>query len=243
MDANDTETLIALVSSLLKGSLPAVQVILDALVTCDGNVEAAAEHINSSRKTIGSKPASKKRKSTGDLDGWLKPPKAARAEDARANKPRSEAQNTQGTGVASSSKRSLNAVESFRAVNQRSPSPLKSALPSKPVVDLMSVLRQAPAAPQSLPKVPPLTLSNPFLVAQHTPCTLHLSVLPPELACRLFYTMINASADWKKNKWWLFDRVVESPHRTSFYARKSNGVDNDEGWQEAAQFWLAELLQ
>lgn len=237
MDASDTETLIALVSSLLKGSQPTVQVILDALVTCDGNVEAAAEHINSSWKTTGSKPVSKKRKGAGDLDGWLKPVKVARAEDARANKPRIEAHNSQGTGVASSSKPSLDAVETSRAIDQRSPSPSKSALPSKPVIDLMSVLRQAPAAPRGFLKIPSLTLSNPFLVAQHTPCTLHPSVLPPELACRLFYTMIDASADWKKNKWWLFDRVVESPHRTSFYARKSNGVDNDEGWQEAAQFW------
>ena len=80
-------------------------------------------------------------------------------------------------------------------------------------------------------------LPTPALVAQHTPCTLHLSVLPPELACRLFHTMIDASKDWKRNKWWLFDRLVESPHRTSFFARKNDGVDDDDSWQEAAQYW------
>lgn len=232
MDTSDTETLIALVSSLLKSPFPAAHVILDTLVKCDGNVEVAAEQINSTGKTARLKAASKKRKSTGDLDTWLKPPKAA-----RADKPRSKVHDSHGTGVASGSKGSPDAIGTPQAIEQHSTSSSKPALTSKPVVDLMSVLRQPPSAPQGPPKVPPLTLSNPSLVAQHTPCTLHLSILPPELACRLFYTMIDASAGWKKNKWWLFDRVVESPHRTSFYARRSNGVDTDENWQEAAQFW------
>ncbi|KAF9567595.1 hypothetical protein CPC08DRAFT_626671 [Agrocybe pediades] len=100
----------------------------------------------------------------------------------------------------------------------------------------MSLLRPPPAN-VSLPRLAPMTLSTPELVAQHTPCTLHHSVLPPELACRLFYTMMDESKTWKRNKWWLFDRVVESPHLTSFFARKTNGLDDDETWQEAAQFW------
>lgn len=49
--------------------------------------------------------------------------------------------------------------------------------------------------------------------------------------------MLDASRSWKRNTWWLFDRLVESPHLTSFYARKNDGVDTDESWQEAAQFW------
>ncbi|KAF8894467.1 hypothetical protein BD779DRAFT_1609218 [Infundibulicybe gibba] len=73
-----------------------------------------------------------------------------------------------------------------------------------------------------------------MIVAKHTPCTLHLSVLPPELACKLFYTMINASRQWKRNKWWLFDRLVESPHRTAFYIRNA---DDEKRWGETAQFW------
>ncbi|KAF9458663.1 hypothetical protein BDZ94DRAFT_1284765 [Collybia nuda] len=102
----------------------------------------------------------------------------------------------------------------------------------------MSVLKRPPnSRDKIMPRLPPLILSNPIMVAKNTPCTLHLSVLPPELACRLFYTMVNASRDWKRNKWWLFDRLVESPHRTSFFARRDDGLDNDETWQEAAQFW------
>lgn len=123
-----------------------------------------------------------------------------------------------------------------KSEDSKRPSP-PSKSPSKPVVDLMTVLRQPSCAPQSVSRLPPLTLSNPFLVAQHTPCTLHLSVLPRELACKLFYTMLDASKGWTQNKWWLFDRVVTSPHKTSFYARSQNGVDGDCHWQEVAQYW------
>lgn len=58
---------------------------------------------------------------------------------------------------------------------------------------------------------------------------------------RLFYTMIDLSETWQRNKWWLFDRVVESPHRTSFYVRRSfpetTTSSTPDDMQEAAQFW------
>ncbi|KAK0228026.1 hypothetical protein IW262DRAFT_1532124 [Armillaria fumosa] len=103
----------------------------------------------------------------------------------------------------------------------------------------MTVLRQAPPSPskKKILSSPPLLLSNPSMVSQHTPCTMHLSVLPPELACRLFYTMVDASRGWQRNKWWLFDRVVESPHRTSFFARENGAEGSGDAWQEAARFW------
>ncbi|KAJ7871416.1 hypothetical protein B0H14DRAFT_213140 [Mycena olivaceomarginata] len=115
----------------------------------------------------------------------------------------------------------------------------------------MTVLKQPPKTEQGVPKLPPLMLSTPAMVAEHTPCTLHPSILPPELACRLFYTMFDASRQWSRNKWWLFDRLVESPHRTSFFARaetaegsvpaaggaKKMDDSEDSSWQEAAQFW------
>jgi len=103
--------------------------------------------------------------------------------------------------------------------------------------NLMSFLRQPSPMKGAAPQLPPLLLATPELVAKHTPCTLHLSVLPPELACQLFYSMIDLSKDWKRNKWWLFDRLVESPHLTSFFARQTNGIDDDSSWQEAARYW------
>ncbi|KIM57620.1 hypothetical protein SCLCIDRAFT_130065 [Scleroderma citrinum Foug A] len=100
----------------------------------------------------------------------------------------------------------------------------------------MDVLHQTPTAKPSIPRLPPLTLSNPTMVAQHTPCTQHLSILPPELACKLFYHMLDLSRSWSRNRWWLFDRVVESPHRTSFFVRE---YTTDGSWHEAAQYWQA----
>ena len=219
MASEDTDTLMALVSSLLTTiTQPKPEEILDALMKSNGDPTAAAQLLEQGKGSA----ASKKRKRTGDLNDWLKSP-ASSGNTAGAS------QITPGQSDSTKAKVS----ESKRA----QVSPFKS----RPVVDLMSVLHQPSPSAQSKqpPRLPPLMLSTPSLVAQHTPCTLHLSVLPPELACRLFYTMIDASEGWKKNKWWLFDRVVESPHRTSFYARKlkKDGVDQD--WQEAAQYWYA----
>ncbi|RPD80233.1 hypothetical protein L226DRAFT_530405 [Lentinus tigrinus ALCF2SS1-7] len=47
--------------------------------------------------------------------------------------------------------------------------------------------------------------------------------------------MLHLSRNWKRNKWWLFDRVVESPHRTSFYVRRDAYENKD--MHEAAQYW------
>jgi len=58
--------------------------------------------------------------------------------------------------------------------------------------------------------------------------------------------MMDASKEWKRNKWWIADKVVESPHLTSFYVRKTDGLDKDEAWQETAQYWcvitMADML-
>ncbi|KAH9945980.1 uncharacterized protein BXZ73DRAFT_37512 [Epithele typhae] len=88
-------------------------------------------------------------------------------------------------------------------------------------------------AKQQLNRQPPLTLTSPQMVAEHVPCTLHNSILPPDVACRLFYEMLHRSRDWKQNKWWLFDRVVASPHRTAFFVR----TEPSEDMKEAAQYW------
>ncbi|KDQ60675.1 hypothetical protein JAAARDRAFT_55409 [Jaapia argillacea MUCL 33604] len=118
-------------------------------------------------------------------------------------------------------------------------------MPTTPPPSILSRLRPPPSSKtKSKPKaLPPLSLPSPTLVSQHTPCTLHTSILPPELACRLFYTMLDEAKEWKRNKWWLFDRLVESPHRTGFYTRMERDgdggeeVDEEGGWKEAAQFW------
>ncbi|KAF5386857.1 hypothetical protein D9615_001643 [Tricholomella constricta] len=203
--SNDTDTLLALVSSLLTEKTPDADSILEALVHCNGNVEATAKLLNGSGDTM----INTKKRKRADLAGWL----------AKSQKTTKDA--TRRPIVASSKPSSESSSSSHRP----------------PAVNLMSTLRPPPSPKKSIQQLPPLLLSNPDMVAQNTPCTLHLSILPPELACRLFYTMVHASRDWKRNKWWLFDRLVESPHRTAFFARKDDGIDGNESWQEAAQFW------
>ncbi len=216
MSTEDTEMLIALVYSLLQSNSSQLtshsdEAVLDALVQHNGNVEAAAQHLNN---------RGKKRKRTNDLASWLgnKSNKSVKQEDG--------------------DKMSV-------TLSRKPPSTSKPPSSSKkPAVDLMTVLRQAPPSPskKKTPSPPPLLLSNPSMVAQHTPCTMHLSVLPPELACRLFYTLIDASRGWQRNKWWLFDRVVESPHRTSFFARENGAEGSGDAWQEAARFWCVGIV-
>ncbi len=202
MNHDDTELLIATVFSLLDSVNPSTSSVLDTLIQFDGDVEAAARHLNN----VG---GSKKRKRENTLASWLYPEKTSKYVDPEPSlKPPSKTR----VQVASPAK--------------------------KPAVDLMTVLRPPPSSDKrKATRLPPLLLSNSSLVSEHTPCTLHHAILPPELACRLFYTMVDASRTWNRNKWWLFDRVVESPHRTSFFARRTDGVGSDDSWQEAAQFW------
>ena len=199
----DTETLIALVSSLLPQHTYSQDVILDALIQSNGDVEAAVEVLQSKTPT--------KKRNHSNLDSWLNHP--AKKISTRRD----------------SSAPPTSIIKPY--------APTTSSIASSSV-NLMSVLRQPPSdAPSTPSRLPPLTLLTPALVAKHTPCTLHLSVLPQELACRLFYTMLDASKEWKRNKWWIADKVVESPHLTSFYVRKTDGLDKDETWQETAQYW------
>jgi hypothetical protein len=209
----DTDTLLALVSSLLTSPPPAQSVLLDVLVQSNGDVQKAAQLINSQSTQLDGKTNERKRKRVpGQLDDWLKPSSDSTPKRKSIRKERVSDSNAN-ENIASS-----------------------SATQMVPTLDLMSILRQ-PAKCPTVPRLAPLTLSNPSMVAAQTPCTLHLSILPSDLACRLFYTMLDASREWKRNKWWLFDKVVESPHRTSFYARKEDPVKPDDGFQEAAQYW------
>ncbi|KAG6845227.1 hypothetical protein H0H87_012219 [Tephrocybe sp. NHM501043] len=216
MDSSDTDTLLALVSSLLIPDVsPDPDTILETLVQCNGEVEATAKLINES----GRRPKAvkeKKRKRVG-LDAWLaKPSKAFKASASDSTEEKSDS-------------RQARTLTSKAMLATSIPSTSRGA----PLTNLMSVLKPLTSpTKKKLLQLPPLLLSNPDMVAQNTPCTLHLSVLPPELACRLFYTMIDASRTWSSNKWWLVDKVVESPHRTAFFARKDSSA-----MQEVAQHW------
>ncbi|KAF8580906.1 hypothetical protein K439DRAFT_1355796 [Ramaria rubella] len=232
----DTETLLAILSSLLDHPLPQQDVLLNALAHANGNIDGALDSLRRGSRSLNSNlgpQTTRKRAATGVLDDWLTPAVARGSQITKKYKPNTTP-NHSPVKVLNEPSVSPRAVESRR----RDITPQKPSSSSvKPLVPFTDVLRPPPPTSPVVPQLVPLTLSNPAMVEKHTPCTLHPCVLPSELACRLFHTMVDASKEWKPNKWWLFDRVVESPHRTSFYARRSDGVNDDSTWQEAAKYW------
>lgn len=208
----DNETLIALVASLLTNVDYTETMILEALIAAEGDVTKAAHKIQNTQP-----PSARKRK-FADIKEWV-----TRGQGLKAHKRHAAAV------VDAGSKQSAQP-------SQAQSSPTAKASSSK--TTLNAVIPHTTVSPGTKPvRLPPLLLSNAAMVKEHTPCTLHHSILPPELASRLFYVMSDLSNHWKRNKWWLFDRVVESPHLTSFFARRTNGLDDNEDWQQAAQFW------
>ena len=240
---NDTETLLVMLSSLLPESHQNLdsESLLEALLECEGNVgEAAAKLVSQSppSSAVGSSGLStrNKRKRHVGLDSWLKnQPSTSKPPSKRVN---SGDRSTAGVSLTddhheypSSPSTSLKVKGSGNQnyagnVLVRLKPPSKSTTPEVPV------------------QLPPLTLGNPKMVAKHTACTLHPQVLPPELATRLFETMLNEAERWDRNRFWLFERAVESPHKNSFYVRDMSAVtgysqDNISNleWKEAAHYW------
>ncbi|CAG8845054.1 10292_t:CDS:2, partial [Racocetra persica] len=64
---------------------------------------------------------------------------------------------------------------------------------------------------------PVLKLFRPQDISEKTSCTLIHDVLPKELANSLLKVMLKESETWHRNQWWLFERMVTSPHTSSFY--------------------------
>jgi len=241
----DTETLLALLCSLLPDNIvPSQESLLDALLHADGDVKKAAETLLKQRGATNSK-----RKRHVSLDSWLtraavsSPPEAP-AVNGQSSSPGGSAVVQQSRlGSESPNKKPRSAIGIISATpKQRDDGSLPLSKPVKPVKNLLDVLRQPPSlATTSVqpapPRLSPLTLSNPSLVSQHTPCTLHLAILPPELACQLYYIMLHEAQDWSRNKWWLFDRLVESPHRSSLYTRHPVEENNEAAWQGITRAW------
>ena len=111
------------------------------------------------------------------------------------------------------------------------------------------LLLQAPAVSPTKNKgrrVPAYETSADVSKATQGLCTLVLDALPVELATTLFLHMIahsrgkvSDSHKWERNRWHLFDRTVESPHLTTFFAEasRSGGYDDGKSIEEAARYW------
>ena len=243
---NDTETLLVMLSSLLPESHQNLdqESLLDALLECEGNVdEAAAKLISQSSSSSAADSSSSstrnKRKRHVGLDSWLqKHPSTSKPPSKRIN---SGDKNTRARSVSVS-------------VDERHeyPSPSNTSLKVKgsgnPNHTGNALARLKPpstsATPEILVQLPPLTLGNPEMVSKHTMCTLHPQALPPKLATSLFETMLDEAERWDRNRFWLFERAVESPHKSAFYVRDMSAVAgygqddiSDLEWKEAAHYW------
>ena len=243
---NDTETLLVMLSSLLPEYLQSLdqESLFEALLECEGSVKKAAAKLisqsaSSSAAGAKSSPTRNKRKRHVGLDDWLqKRPSTSKPPSKRVN-----------SGDGNPRPRSV----CVPADSHRYPSPSSTSLKvkgsGKPNSSGNALARLKPpstsAAPEVPAQLPPLTLGNPEMVAGHTACTLHPQVLPPELAIGLFETMLNEAETWDRNRFWLFERAVESPHKSSFYVRDMSvvaGSDrkdemSDLEWKEAAHYW------
>jgi hypothetical protein len=228
----DTDTLLALLCSLLPDSIaPSQQTLLEALLQTEGDAEMAAGIILKQR-------TNRKRKRNTSLDSWLTRSESALQTEKPTSLPSRSDSSIQLASGSSPEKKPRSEGSATSATTERNQPAFSK--PVKPVKNLLEILRPQPPqanATANAPRLPPLTLSNPSLVTQHTPCTLHLGVLPPDLACRLFYTMLHEAQDWPKNKWWLFDRMVESPHRSSLYTRHPAEAGNEAAWQSITRAW------
>lgn len=55
-----------------------------------------------------------------------------------------------------------------------------------------------------------------------------------ELACQVYYQMLDESKAWKKHEWYVNDKLVDSPHVASFYARNES-----DALLSASAYWYA----
>ena len=185
MAEQDTEILLALLSSLLSVPVDDHSTLLNALVESDGNVERAAALLNS--RVSANRPSSTnglKRKRNTRLDSWL-----STQSTSNTPKTRTKHETTPDNILPPSpSKRHVSTPPSSDPPEDQVPStssPRKvKAVTQQEFMCLLRPPNSTEPKTQGPPKFPPLTLTTPAMIAKHTPCTMHLSILPPELASR-----------------------------------------------------------
>ncbi|KAH9449076.1 hypothetical protein MJO29_009939 [Puccinia striiformis f. sp. tritici] len=123
---------------------------------------------------------------------------------------------------------------------------------SNPASSSTSTSDRATSSTKRTNNLRPLFLSTPQQVSQHLPCcSLIYDILPKDLAWNLYDNMIkdcngttpgSNSKPWIRNRWWLANREVQSPHSTAFFISKptsttDKSLEND--YNETAQYWFA----
>ncbi|WWC68770.1 uncharacterized protein I206_102705 [Kwoniella pini CBS 10737] len=228
-DEEDTDTKLALLSSLLEPiSIPFEQ-LLETLNEFDGDVAKAAEAL-----LIPKVRNAGKRKAGASLSSWLKKPKT---EISGTSKSEVIDFNETDEEPFKSLKREYEVVES--QVGEKIDNPSKISLPVTNV-DLLSILRGP--SNTTLPKVktgpqPPITLATQKSIDAHgLPITLLESPLPPSLASALYLELMEESENWYHNEFYLAGKAVKSPHTVQMY-KYPNPKSN--AWKEGVKYWYS----
>lgn len=166
----DTDVLLALLETSLPSWLAVPkEELLEALISSGGNVELAARVLND---TLGGnrQRSNSKRKAEAGLDDWLSRSKrqliskGTRSEDDGLLP--DELQHTLGSStVSTASEVGRNSANNLPPSTR--PSPLALVLKDR-----------TPATAHAVQRLPVLLLSTPEAIANHTPTTLHTSILP-----------------------------------------------------------------
>ncbi|KAL8279811.1 hypothetical protein RQP46_007661 [Phenoliferia psychrophenolica] len=221
---------------LLRAVFPSVPISeLERVLAASRQSVERATNALLARSDSDARPSKRQKSSGGGLDSWLG---TKRAKDG-APAPAGAGEDRSGAGF-------------FKAGTAAKPKKENESSASKSAFEVLAEGASSRASEVVAPAaaLPPLNLSTPEEVSRATDghCTLILDVLPRDLAARLFLRMVQDSLGgedgkgaWEKNKWYLFDRQVESPHTTSFYVdgkeQDGTGSYDQSGFAEATQYW------
>ncbi|KDE06143.1 hypothetical protein MVLG_03558 [Microbotryum lychnidis-dioicae p1A1 Lamole] len=179
-----------------------------------------------------------KRKRIEKLDHWLKPASSstmrlpARSRGEASTRPTSPKREVETTLTST--------VDAYQLLQRKPTSKTpKLSANSTTTIPLGGLANTTTGAGTTPTHLPPLTLSTPEAIAKHTRGRIILipNVLPKELASMLFQSMLDendgraqegSKEPWGRNKWYMFDREVESPHTTSFYLEKAPSVGDED---------------
>lgn len=102
---------------------------------------------------------------------------------------------------------------------------------TEPIRDAFALLKAPATAAQGKAKAvpqPALLLTSQTAIDKHKlPLTLLTSPLSPALASALYLAMMDESEEWRRHKWYLAGRWVESPHTSATYYYPGGGYGID----------------
>ncbi|KAA1099404.1 hypothetical protein PGT21_006404 [Puccinia graminis f. sp. tritici] len=239
-----------------------------ALRTKDSNLEATIDYLisaqsrrpetdptnlqsqKSARQRSPDNFTSNKKSKSSSLQSWLSCPTGS-----RINQP-ADHPNTTHSGAGDQKPSTWNVASQRVPESQLKSSTtpdfpiFKQAPSSRPIKEALSQSSPHSSSPKPTKRttLPPLFLSSPQQISEHLPCcSLLHGILPKQLAWNLYERMIKdcqgdgiSKKPWIRNRWWLADREVQSPHSTAFFITKPTDSESlVDDYNESAQYWYA----